>query len=697
MLDDTVLSPTLAASRTAAAGKHRLWHYLALTGVMLLAIFFHFSRLEQEGFGNLYYAAAVKSMLTSWHNFFFVSFDPGGFVTVDKPPLGLWIQAASAWLFGFHGWSLLLPQALAGVLSVLLLYYLVQRVFGLAAGLLAALILALTPIFVAANRNNTMDSQLLFTSLLAAWAITLAAERGRLRWLLLSFFLVGVGFNIKMLQAFLVLPAFYLLYLVAPPIAWWKRPLHLGVATLVLLVVSLAWPVAVDLTPPEARPYVGSSQNNSVLELIIGHNGLSRLLPGGVRGLLGQGGPPPGGPQPGRLPPDQPPPGLQTGPRPSGPPPNSLGAQPGHPPPGGAPLPNRPRGIPQPPGGAPGANGPQNPLRDETGTPGLLRLFNQQLAGQISWLLPLAAIGLLAAARQVKRRRPLGPRRQALLLWGAWLLPQLVFFSVANLFHRYYLEMLAPAIAGLAAAGLVALWQVARRPGWAGWLLPATLTGGTFFQAAILADFPEWSRWLTPLVVGLSLIAAVSLSLLRLARLQGNAAVFSRAALALGIVALLIAPAVWSYTPIQFGGQSGLPFAGPDLETGGPGPRNENQDVSRLVAYLEANHGEEEFLAAAYNAHSAAPIILATGQPVMAMGGFSGGDPILTADELAGMVAEGAVRFFLLSERGRGGQELGRWVQQHCQVVPSRLWQSPGSRGAAAPGGPNQLYDCADG
>jgi len=217
MLDDTVLTPTLVANRTAVAGKYRLWHYLALTGVMLLAIFFHFFRLDQEGFGNLYYAAAVKSMLTSWHNFFFVSFDPGGFVTVDKPPLGLWIQAASAWLFGFTGWSLLLPQALAGVLSVLLLYHLVQRVFGPATGLLAALMLALTPIFVAANRNNTMDSQLLFTSLLAAWAITLAAERGQLRWLLVSFFLVGVGFNIKMLQAYLVLPAFICFIWSRPP------------------------------------------------------------------------------------------------------------------------------------------------------------------------------------------------------------------------------------------------------------------------------------------------------------------------------------------------------------------------------------------------------------------------------------------------------------------------------------------------
>ncbi|MEK7278602.1 MAG: glycosyltransferase family 39 protein, partial [Chloroflexota bacterium] len=126
--------------------RSRLLHALALIGILLVAVFLHFYRLDQEGYANLYYAAAVKSMLTSWHNFFYVSFDSNGFVAVDKPPLGLWFQAASALLFGFSGWSLLFPQALAGVLSVALLYHLVRRVFGPRAALVAALVLALTPI-----------------------------------------------------------------------------------------------------------------------------------------------------------------------------------------------------------------------------------------------------------------------------------------------------------------------------------------------------------------------------------------------------------------------------------------------------------------------------------------------------------------------------------------------------------------------
>lgn len=240
---------------TRPAVNARTWHRIGLAGILLLAVFLHFFRLEQEGYANLYYAAAVKSMLTSWRNFFFISFDPGGFVTVDKPPLGLWVQAASAALFGFSGFSLLLPQVLAGVLSVLVLYHLVRRVFGPTAGLLVALVLAVTPISVAANRNNTMDSQLVLLLLLAAWAAIRAAETGRLRWLLGCALLVGLGFNVKMLQAFLVLPAFVLLYLVASPVRWWKRLVHLGLAAVVLLVVSFAWVVAASRRPMIPRSF----------------------------------------------------------------------------------------------------------------------------------------------------------------------------------------------------------------------------------------------------------------------------------------------------------------------------------------------------------------------------------------------------------------------------------------------------------
>src|SRR5258706_2959655 len=179
------------------------WHRLALAGIALISVFMNFFQLGQNGFGTFFYAAGVRSMLDSWHNFFFVSYDPGGFVTVDNPPLGLWLEVASAKLFGFTPFSVFLPQALAGVLSVILLYYLVRRHFGVMAGLFAALALALSPISVVTDRYHTIDSTLALALLVGAWTVLRAAETGRLRWLLLSAAMVGIGFNIKMLEAYL--------------------------------------------------------------------------------------------------------------------------------------------------------------------------------------------------------------------------------------------------------------------------------------------------------------------------------------------------------------------------------------------------------------------------------------------------------------------------------------------------------------
>ena len=271
------MPPLRVPDQVLAPGRLRvLWHRVVLAAILTLSAFVNLFQLTSEGYGNTYYAAAVKNMLTSWRNFFFVTFD-AGFVSVDKPPLGFWIQAASAKVFGFQGWSIILPQALAGVLSVALVYHLVRRAMGPAAGLIAALTLALTPISVAISRHNNLEGLLVLVILLATWAFVLAAETGRFRWLILGAFLIGLGFNIKMLEAFLVVPACFLLYLVAAPVTWPRRIIHLGLATVVLLVVSLSWATAVDLTPPDQRPYVGSSSNNTMMDLIVGHNGAGRL------------------------------------------------------------------------------------------------------------------------------------------------------------------------------------------------------------------------------------------------------------------------------------------------------------------------------------------------------------------------------------------------------------------------------------
>ena len=808
------------AERTKASA----WHYLALALILLLAVLLHFYNLAQEGFANLYYAAAVRSMLTSWHNFFFASFDPGGFVTVDKPPLGLWVQTASAWLFGFQGWSLLLPQALAGVLSVALLYYLVRRSFGPAAGLIAALLLALTPISVAANRNNTMDSLLVLTSLLAAWAALLAAQRGRLRWLLVCALWVGIGFNIKMLQAYMVLPAFILLYLLAAPLTWWKRLWHLVLAAVLLAVVSLSWALVVDATPVDQRPFIGSSQNNTVMQLVLGHNGAARL--GVLAGLVGlpapgprppiggppgagsipnQGGPsfPGGGPQPGGAPgavgplnpagPANPgsPAGPGSAPFPAPPNPGGLpgaGAAPntpGQPVPGQLAGPQSPalpahmppgQGQPPPPGISPGQTPGRPGMGSETGDPGILRLFNQQLAGQISWFLPLSLLCLLAAGWQENGRRSFAhssfsSSQQALILWGGWLIPQVIFFSYAGLFHRYYLEMMAPAVAALCGAGLVALWSDYRR-GLDGsperlaklraWLLPLALLLTALVETGILTRYPEWARWLLPLLLVLTFFSVLGLSILLLRNwrrpplstalapaddaLQAPGpgvswpGIYSSTRLAaglavLGLLALLLAPAAWAATPVVYVGDVGLPYAGPELQ--GPAraawsaeDNPENRRTAPTLDYVLANRDGEKFILATINARSAAPFILASGEAVMALGGFSGGDRILSAEALQSLVQAGEVRFFLLpggpempplpgappqgnppqdappgpapqnrplpapqppnAMPGDQQSELAQWVARNCRPVPPRLWRA----GPAAMGEPLQLWDC---
>src|SRR5947207_1427150 len=260
--------PDEAEQPIAPPGKKRWFarHRFALGGILVNAMIMNFYALGKNGFGS-YYPAAIRSMLDSWHNFFFVAYDPGGFVSIDKPPVGFWLEAASAKIFGFNSVSILLPQALAGVLSVWLLYYLVRRHFGVIAGLLAALALALTPISILTNRNVTIDSTLTLVLLLGAWTVLKAAETGRLRWLLLTALIVGIGFNIKTLEAYLVVPAYGLLYLLAAPQRLRKRIGHLALAGVLLLAISLSWVVAVDLTPAwQRRPrWPSDRQQQSLL------------------------------------------------------------------------------------------------------------------------------------------------------------------------------------------------------------------------------------------------------------------------------------------------------------------------------------------------------------------------------------------------------------------------------------------------
>lgn len=603
-------------------------HRFLLALTFLLALFLRLFRVGLDGLSNLYYAASVQSMLMGWRNFFFAAFDPAGYVSVDKPPLGFWVQALSVKLFGFHGWALVLPQALAGALAVLVMYLLVRRVFGQEAGLAAGLILAITPVSVAAHRSNTPDGQLLLLLLLAALCASLAAETGRLRWLLAAAALVGLGFNIKMMQAYLVVPAMFFFLPSRLPLL--KRLGHLTLAMLVMLGLSLAWPLAVDLTPPAQRPFVGSTVTNHVLELVAVHNGARRLGP--IAEWLG----------------------IHE---------KDSGAT---------------AAVPAPQNAVPAAEEEPPAWPDggfpEVGDPGPLRLFNPQMAAQVSWLIPLALLSLVAGAMQTDWKHPQEPKAVFHILWGGWLFTLMFFFSFGGLIHRYYLDMLAPPVAALSAAGLWSWSQDLHTGKRAGLILPVAVGLTTLLSLFILGYHPVLKALAWP-VLGLGVAAVLVLILLR-PRLG------SRPLLAAALAGILLPLAVWSTTPMWKGGDVILPFAGPDLlKWGGAGMVM--QQNRPLADFLLEQHGGEKFLGATENAVAAAPLQLLTGQPIMAVGGFTGADPILTLEELGKRIEAGEVRFFLTHQEDPVTSEFIQWLQEKCAFAESQ----PGPQGS-------DLYDC---
>jgi 4-amino-4-deoxy-L-arabinose transferase-like glycosyltransferase len=718
-----------------------VWHRLALAGVMLVSLWMNFYQLGQNGFGNLFYAAGVRSMVDSWHNFFFVSYDPGGFVTIDKPALGFWLQALSAKLFGFTPFSIFFPQAIAGVLAVVLLYALVRRYFGINAGLLAALFLAISPISVVTNRNNTIDSTLALVLLLGAWAVLRAAESGQLRWLLLSGVFIGLGFNVKMTEAYLVIPAFGLLYLLAAPKKLWIRIVHLVLALLVMVIVSFSWAVAVDLTPASQRPYVGSSQTNSEINLATGYNGLNRLKIGNNGGRNGQQrtrdttrtattSTTPGATGTTRTATTNTTPGA-TGTTPG----NTAGGFTGQP---GGGFGN----------GAANAEGaPQiNAFGGGGGNNSIFRLFNNQLGGQVGWLLPLALFGMLALIVLRRFRFQQDFQQQSLLLWGMWVLTMGIFFSLTSIAHVYYLTEMAPGVAAMAGIGVVLMWRYYRLSDWRGWLLPLALVATAADQIYILKSYPQWS-WLIPMIAVVVGVVTLALVLGRLLPQLKRPEISSRylmPIIGVGLLALLFAPTIWAALPVLANQENSSPTAGPTgrqdvggrqstgrqgttaapqaggFAQGGFGGESATANPA-LIQYLEANQGSTKFLVATASSMNADGIILSTNKPVMAMGGFGGGDPIITTTEqLQTLISNGTIRFFLLTAprttttaTGSGANTPARqgfnffgggrqnvvstWVTQHCKSVPASTVEAAasGTNGASNPFGSNTLYDCS--
>ncbi len=671
----------MADKHTLQFPRDRKLELAGLIAIVILAAALRFSNLDALGYANHYYTAGVESMLKSWDNFFYVAAEPGGSVSIDKPPVGLWLQVISAYFLGVSGFSVLLPELLAGIISVILIYYLVRRSFGSVPGLIAGLALAITPVVVATDRNNTIDSSLILTLLLAAWAFIKATETGKFRYLLLGAALVGIGFNIKMLQAYLPLPAFYALYFLGSHEKIWPKIGKLLLASTLLLAVSLSWAVAVDLTPADQRPYVGSSSDNSETNLILVYNGLDRLL--GMFGRRGSG--PPGGGFAARQQNQGPNQGssnyfFQN--RPDG---NNGNALP----------PNRFNGnnLAFPAEGFDGFER-NNPRFDNNNRPGnnsspqfglggggfggggfnigrasAVRLFVPPLSKEVSWLLPFGIISALLLAAASRLEWPLTSRHQALVLWGGWLATCGVFFSVAGFFHEYYLSMLAPPLVALVAIGVYQIWRLAGTRSWlAIAILGIAAIGTVAFQTHTARSFVQ-NLWWLPGVIALLVIGLGVLIFFALTRGKGAGLV-----LGFGLVtaSIFATPGIWSVlTNLSASQNQSLPSA---YSGGRIGPVRERglQVNQTLLDYLEANTENTTYLMAVPSSMQGADYVLATGRPVLYMGGFMGQDQVVTAADLARLVSSGELRFIYWNTIGRGvgsNSDISSWVTSSCTLV----------------------------
>ena len=718
------MSATISIPRHASGGRHagrarRLlrgpqadprWARPALLGLLALTAVLYLWDLTRNGWANDFYAAAVQAGTKSWKAFFFGSFDQSNFITVDKTPGSLWVMEISGRIFGFSQWSMLAPQALEGVGSVLLLYAAVKRWFGPAAGLIAGLVLALTPVAALMFRFNNPDALLVLLMTAAAYTLVRAVENGRSRWLLLTGLLLGFAFLAKMLQAFLVVPGFAVTYLWAGPPRLGRRIWQTVLMGAGIIAGAGWWILAAELTPAADRPYFGGSTSNNILQLAIGYNGLGRLT------------------------------GNETG---------SIG-----------------------PGNGRGGGGQGAMFGGGTGILRLFHAeFGGQISWLLpAALISLAAMAWVSRRAPRTDRT----RAAALLWGGWVLVTGLVFSYMNGIIHPYYMVALAPGIAALTGIGALALcggvWG-GRPPSAAPWQAPLGVAGRIVAACGILASAvwayilldrtPDWMPWLRWVIV----LAGVAAAGLVLARpwLAANRLVAARldtsrrarltlaaAPLGLALVAGLAGPAAYALDTVSTahagaipsagpqaagfgrpggapggqgafargqgafargqggfargqgglpGGQGGFPGAGQSgrapagtgaasgampagtgtggMPAGGAGGFGAGGGLggnttvsSALTKLLEQDAGRYTWVAATEGSEGAAPLELATGDAVMAIGGFNGTDPWPTLAVFKELAAKHEIHYFVGQGSqsfggGRGTSAIAAWVAAH--------------------------------
>lgn len=680
--------------RTSLAPARTARDWIAFALLMAAAAFVFFWNLTASGYANEFYSAAAQAGSQSWEAFLWGGLDAGGAITVDKPPASIWLMALSVRLLGLSSFAILLPQALMGVACTYLIYAIVRRGWGNAAGIVAGVAFITTPVAALMFRFNNPDALLVLLMLAATGCVLRGLEldgspqgnRRRTGWYALAGLCIGLGFLTKQFQVLLVLPGFALAMLLLAPTGWGRRILD-AVVALVSMCLGAGWWIALTvLVPSGSRPYFGGSQTDSFIELTFGYNGLGRLT------------------------------GDETG---------SV-------------IPGA--------GDAAGGAG-QGGMWGETG---ITRLWTSDFGDQITWLALLAFAGIVLGAVAVWTMRGRGAgstdassrlatraaddaliriRRAQLIIFGAWLIVTwLVFSFMAGIFHAYYTVALSPAIAALAAicaASLHELWGDRWTPAVTGllialssaWSMALVLRSGSF-------------TWLGICIGVVGVAAGIALCILafwmrgrRPSAWNGTARGLSRTVLVLGIVALMAGPVVWTGCTIATGHTGSIVTAGPSSNMGGgpgggtpggatPGangsdggatdgttPNSSESDGatdssassgnssasagtaddrsanasgapaggsflgggsadSELVELLTSTASDYRWAAATTGSQNAASYQLASELPVMAIGGFNGSDPAPTLDQFKTYVAQGLVKYYIAAG-GMGGTQMG--------------------------------------
>ncbi|GAA1898741.1 glycosyltransferase family 39 protein [Williamsia serinedens] len=607
---------------------HALGLALLLVGTGVLYLW----DLSINRYANDFYTAAIQAGSQSWKAWFFGSSDAANSITVDKPPLSLWIPGLAVRLFGLNSWAVLVPQALMGVATVAIVYAIGRRLAGPSAGLLAGLVMAVTPVMVVVSRFDNPDALLVLLLTAAAWATVRILDDGRLRWAVLAGGLLGLAFLTKQLQALVVVPAMAIAFLVfaAAPV---RRRILTLVAALGALVVGAGWWVlAVEVWPASSRPYIGGTQHNSIIELTVGYNGLGRVTGDESSGI----------------------------------------------------------------GGAPGG-GAGHFSAMFGGHTGPLRMFSPAVGGQVAWLIPAALIlGVLAIVLRGRASRT-GPERASLVFAGLWLVTTAALLSsMAGIFHPYYTLAFAPPIAILVGVGSIRGWQARRRP-WVRATLIATVVVTAVVAVVFLRRTPQFAGWLSWAIVIAAALAvlAVLVDVLRPTRLVAVAG------LSTVLVVALAGPVAYSLDTVATPRVGGLVSAGPRVGSGfGFDPTEGRTGTARSQAFpipggqaalqaarraftgeappravvdlLGQDAGRHRWVAASVSSLSAAGYQLATGRPVMPVGGFAGSDPSPTLAQFQADVAAGRIHWFIGGFAGFGGRaadrpstQITQWVTTH--------------------------------